>query len=275
MKASKDFDRFMVVNEIAGNPKVARLTDAEFRCLIQGVWPLASKSRPRGYLLVGSLPANEKDIANQARCSVAIAKRTMAKLRELEMVVADSELGAERCHDWDEINPSPKADATNAERQRRYRQRLVTLRNAVTNGDVTPGEVEVEVEEEVTAAAAGRASTSTIPNSPALHPSLPEVVQILEQARRPDGGALVVEPASINSMILANPDRDQVRAAHETAAVVQAGANRSNNATSLYGAVLRRMSAVPPPESAKPDHDAVRARRHAALKRVMGEGEAA
>ena len=141
---AKDFDRFMVVNEIAGNPKIARLTDAEFRCLIQGVWPLASKSQPRGYLLVGSLPAEDRDIANQARCSVAVARRTMKKLRELEMVVRDEELGVECCHDWDEINPKPKVDATNAERQRRYRQRLVTLRNAVTNGDVTPLKLEGE-----------------------------------------------------------------------------------------------------------------------------------
>lgn len=151
---AREFDRFMIVNEIAANPKVARLTDAEFRCLIQGVWPLASKSRPRGYLLVGSHPADERDIANQARCSIQTARRTMAKLRELEMVVRDEDLGVERCHDWDEINPAPKIDATNAERQRRYKQRLVTLRNgvsnavsnAVTNGAVTPGKLEGEEE---------------------------------------------------------------------------------------------------------------------------------
>ncbi len=66
-----------------------------------------------------------------------------------------------------------------------------------------------------------------------LHPQLGEVVQILETCRDPNGRGLLVEPASINSMILAHPDRDPVRAAHKTAAIVQAGNNRSSNATSF------------------------------------------
>lgn len=150
------FDKFMVVNEIASNAKVARLTDQEFRCLLQGVWPMASKSSPRGYLLVGSLAAEASDVANQARCTVAVAKKTLKKLRDMGMIVLDSDTGWEFCHDWDEINPSPRNDPTNAERQAKFRAR----RKAESGGEsnVTRngrnGEIalrnarEVEVEEE-------------------------------------------------------------------------------------------------------------------------------
>lgn len=123
---SKAFDRFMIDVEIGGNAKVGRLTDSEFRCLVTGVWPLAAKAPIRGYLLVGAHNAEPEDIARQARCSVQVAKRTLVKLRHLDMLEHSDELGCEQIHDWGDINPTPKVDRTGAERQRRYRAKLRT-----------------------------------------------------------------------------------------------------------------------------------------------------
>lgn len=134
---ARAFDRFMVDIELGSNPKIGRLNDREFRCLICGVWPLAAKASPRGYLAVAGQPATEADVAHQGRCSRTIAKVTLARLRELGMVELDDERGLEFCHDWTTLNPEPRPDRTNAERQQRYRER----RNGVTNGVVTPPEV--------------------------------------------------------------------------------------------------------------------------------------
>lgn len=157
----KAFDRFMVAVEISSNAKVGRMTDAEFRCMVTGVWALTAKSPIRGCLLVGDLEVELDDVARQARCTPAVAKRTMAKMRQLGMLERDEEFGCERVHDWDEINPPPKTDNTAAERQQRRRDRLRASRDShapVTppsrrdgrNGhvEVTPTEVEVEVERE-------------------------------------------------------------------------------------------------------------------------------
>lgn len=139
------FDHFMLEVEIGGNGKVGRLTDAEFRCWIAGVLPLAAKSPIRGCLLVGDMRVEADDVARQARCGVSVATRTLVKLRQLGMVETDEDLGVERVHDFDLHNPAPKKDATNAERQRRYRERLLrryppsrnAVTNAVTNGTET------------------------------------------------------------------------------------------------------------------------------------------
>lgn len=139
------FDRFMVDIELGSNPKIGRLNDREFRCLVCGVWALAAKATPRGYLTVAGQPATEQDIAHQGRCSRSVARVTLARLRELGMVEMDSERGLEFCHDWTSLNPEPRPDRTNVERQRRYR----AARNAVTNGSVTTAEVK-EKEKTVT-----------------------------------------------------------------------------------------------------------------------------
>jgi hypothetical protein len=85
----------MVAVDISTNPKIGRLTDPEFRCLVTGVWPLAAKSDPRGYLLVGRHPATERDVSHQARCAVSVARRTLSKLRELGMLERDEQTGWE------------------------------------------------------------------------------------------------------------------------------------------------------------------------------------
>jgi hypothetical protein len=130
----KAFDRFMVSNGIGSNPKVGRLTDAEFRCLVAGVWPLAAEAPVRGALLVGTLEVEPRDVALKAGKSVAVAASTLAKMKHLGMLERDDEIGAWVCHDWEEINPSPRNDPTNAERQRRYRERHGGDRNAPRNG---------------------------------------------------------------------------------------------------------------------------------------------
>lgn len=76
-----------------------------------------------------------------------------------------------------------------------------------------------------------------------LHPKLTEVVQILEAATGPNGG-LLVEPASIDSMLKAHPEADVVSAAHEVASMVAQGSNRVPMAGSVLGSVLRRQYAT-------------------------------
>lgn len=138
----KVFDRFMMAVDNGHNLKLARLTDAEFRALVQGVWPIAAKADPRGAFMVGSLPATADDVVFMApKVSRRTATACLAKLRELGMLEHDDELGGEWVHDWDTVNPAPKSDRTNADRQARYRDRRNAERNAVSNGDVTPPEV--------------------------------------------------------------------------------------------------------------------------------------
>lgn len=125
-------------------------------CYVAGVLALAANAPIRGRLLVEGEPADEHDVAEQADVSVSVARSTLAKMRDLEMLVPDPELDCERVHDWEEHNPEPSKDRTAPERMRRYREKL--RRNEGRNGvGVTPDatgalrpgyvhEVEVEVE---------------------------------------------------------------------------------------------------------------------------------
>lgn len=165
----RKFDRFMIAVGIGSNPKIGRLTDAEFRCLVAGVWPIAAVSPVRGRLLIGDMRAEARDIAHQAHVSERVAERTLEKLRALGMLIPDGEFDCERCHDWEEINPPPKKDPTNAERQARHRA-LAKARNAARNGTsnanvtplVTPTEVEEEVEAPFDSPASGGTATAPI-----------------------------------------------------------------------------------------------------------------
>jgi hypothetical protein len=120
----RPFDRFMVDVELASNAKFARLKDSEKLCVLLGVWPLAAKAEPRGYLVVAGQPATEADVAHHARCSIAVARATLARMRELRMLELGD--GLEYCHDWHDYNPDPTRDRTNAERQRRHRAKKRT-----------------------------------------------------------------------------------------------------------------------------------------------------
>jgi hypothetical protein len=148
---SRTFDRFMVHVHIGSHPKFARLTDAEFRAVVAGVLPLAAMSSIRGRLLIADQPVEPRDVAHQARVSTRVASSAMEKLRAVGVIVPDEELNCERVHDFEDWNPAPKVDTTNAERQARYRAKLKTQtasRNAVTNGVVTPRITPPEVEGE-------------------------------------------------------------------------------------------------------------------------------
>lgn len=146
----RGFDRFMVDVEIGRNLKLRPLTDSEWRAFVGGVLPIAAKSTIRGLLLIGERPAEDEDVALQAGVKPAAARAAMKKLRELGMLYRDDEYDCERVHDFEEWNPAPKKDATNAQRQQRYRERLRASRNApdnaVTNGAVTRGREEKEEE---------------------------------------------------------------------------------------------------------------------------------
>jgi hypothetical protein len=148
------FDHFLVHQDIGQSRKLYRnLTPAERWCYVGGVLALAAAAPIRGRLLVGDERADESDVARQANVSVAIARATLAKLREIERLVPDEEFDCERVHDWDEHNPEPKKDRTAPERMRRYRERLRRNEGRNTgsnarngNEGVTAPEVEEEVE---------------------------------------------------------------------------------------------------------------------------------
>ncbi len=147
--APRRYDRYMLAIGIGTHPKFATLTDSEFRAHVAGVLAVAAMSPIRGSLLVGDLPAEAVHIAAAAGVPRKIALTTMEKLRAIGVLEQDDEHGCLRVHDWEDINPPPKADRGNAERQARHRARNA-LRNAPRNADVTPSvttaEVEVEVE---------------------------------------------------------------------------------------------------------------------------------
>lgn len=171
----KAFNRFMVANDNGRNVKLARLTDAEFRAFIQGVLPIASEATPRGAFMVGNLPATAEDIVFVApKVKIAAARSVVVKLRALGMLEHDDELGGEWVHDFDKLNPAPRNDPSNAERQARFRERRNAQRNAQRNAvsnaprnaEVTPPEVEGEVEQPPLTPPGGNADL-TVPVKPA------------------------------------------------------------------------------------------------------------
>lgn len=130
------FDRFMVDVEVGRSLKLARLTVPERLCHIVGVLAVAAKAPVRGCLLVGEHEASAAEIALQASVTLGVAKSTLVKLQDVGVLERDEELACWRVHDWVEYNPEPRHDATNTERQRRYRERRNARRNA---GDNAPG----------------------------------------------------------------------------------------------------------------------------------------
>jgi hypothetical protein len=134
----RKFDRYMVQIGMGTNPKLAPLTDSEFRAHAVGVLAIAAAAPYRGCLMVGAMRADAKHVALAAGVTERVAKTAMAKLCQAGVLSEDLELGCLRVHDWDDINPSPREDKTAADRQRRWRERNGT-RNGVTNGSVTAG----------------------------------------------------------------------------------------------------------------------------------------
>lgn len=151
----------MVTVNAAHNLKVKRLKRAgkEVRwAWFHGVLPIAAQSSVRGCFLIGEEPANERDVSDMADVTLTEARRALAEARNLGMLYWDDDLGCERVHDFEAINPAPKRDTTAAERQKRRRDRIRAERDVTPasrrdnrdgHGNVTPAEVEVEVEGEV------------------------------------------------------------------------------------------------------------------------------
>lgn len=191
----KRFDRFMVANNNGRNLKLARLTDAEFRGLIQGVWPIASEASPRGAFMVGKVPATDADVVFMApSVSRRTARSLLEKLRELGMLEHDDELGGEWVHDFDVFNPTPKSDPTNAERQARFRER-----NAQSNGVTRP----------VTDAVTSSVTDDRVTRVVTLHEVEGEVEVEEEDPLAPRGGTEVTLAAPVKPT--GNRDRDKAR----------------------------------------------------------------
>lgn len=158
--ARRKFDHLMLHLEAGTNVKLCRFTDSERCAWILGVLPLAAKSEVRGALLIaGVAPVDALDISRQASVKVSAARSMLAKAEAMGMVEQDDR-GWWWVHDFEEHQPRPKQDTTAAERQQRKRARdkaAVThlSRRDVTpcHADVTPDEVEVEVEEQQTSKA--------------------------------------------------------------------------------------------------------------------------
>lgn len=127
--ASSKFQCYMVKVGAGRHAKFARLTDGERVAHFLGVLSIAAQSPIRGYLLVGDHAAGAEEIASEASVSRRTAQSTIDKLTKVGVLEHDDDLGAWFVHDWADVNPEPKKDATAAERQRRHRERLRLARN--------------------------------------------------------------------------------------------------------------------------------------------------
>lgn len=117
----KGYDSFLVTTSLGANRKVRRLTPAERWCAVHGVWAIAAESPERGTLWIAEgVPATERDYAELAGVSLAVAKSTVRKMRELGML--ESGDGAEHVHDWDEHQPSPRPSESPESRRDRKRK---------------------------------------------------------------------------------------------------------------------------------------------------------
>jgi hypothetical protein len=105
-------DYFRVYHDVIDNPKIACLPPETCRFLLF-VWCIASRQPARD----GVLPS-ATEIAFRARCSVAEAEGQLAALVSARLVTKSG--GVFSVAKWNDFQP---AGATNAERQRRHRQR--------------------------------------------------------------------------------------------------------------------------------------------------------
>lgn len=147
------FDRFMVDVRNGTNFKLAHLSHAHYRAFFSAVVPIAALSKVRGAFMVNGEPATVEHMRLMApKLTQAECRTALEVFRATGMLEHDEELGGEWVHDFEEWNPEPKGDNTNAERQKRYRDRQRASRNgtvtAPRNGEVTPTEEEEKGKEE-------------------------------------------------------------------------------------------------------------------------------
>jgi hypothetical protein len=155
---AKGFDSLLITTNLAANRKFGRLTVPERWCAVHGVWAIAAESPIRGYLLIAADEAAvERDYAKQADVSLAIARSTVRKMRQLGMLEMDDDMGVENVHDWHEHQQEPKpSESREAWKKRKRDSRAKKSRcpddvtrdtPPLSRGCHTP-EVEVEVEVE-------------------------------------------------------------------------------------------------------------------------------
>jgi hypothetical protein len=221
----KIFDRYFLVLGIGNSRKLRPLTDSEFRAHVAGVLALAAQSPKRGFLLItDGVEVTAEDVSSEAGGGVTprIAASAMQKLKDRGVLVRDAEVGAWYVHDWHEVNPDPREDRTNAERQKRHRDKQ---RNGDSNATVTPDltacnadevEVEVEVEAPANAGGARKRATRRVDQSvlPAdfpedKRPAFDAISPILLQAWDLRGG-IKPEPRGVGLAIMRNAAADHV-----------------------------------------------------------------
>lgn len=135
------FNRYMLVIGMGRNRKLVQLSDSEFRAHVAGVLSLAAQAPIRGYFLVGDQEPTPEHVLNEAggKVTARVARNTIAKLKAEGVLEYDDELGAWFIHDWWDVNPEPRKDDTNADRQRRFRERRKAARNGAGNGVTSNG----------------------------------------------------------------------------------------------------------------------------------------
>jgi hypothetical protein len=117
------FDRYMITIRAGHNTKFAHMTILERWTHFHGVLSIAAQAPFRGYLIVGEQEATVAQVAAEAQVSTKVAQSTLEKLKRIGVLERDEDIGAWHVHDWIDFNPHPKRDRTNAERQRRFRER--------------------------------------------------------------------------------------------------------------------------------------------------------
>lgn len=114
----------MLSQRVCREPKVRRLSDAEFRAFIAALC-LAGESRPRGCLLLApGEPMSAADVADEARVPEGAAASMLDQLEAWGTIVADPEQGCLRFTTWLDYQPLTKpSDSAEATRERKRRSR--------------------------------------------------------------------------------------------------------------------------------------------------------
>jgi hypothetical protein len=123
---SRGYDCILLYTKIGSDRKLRRLAPDQRWAFVAGVLSLAAQSPDRGRLLVAEgMPVTEEDIAEEAGVSIDVARSTLAKLRELGIVVTDED-GVQAPGKWETWQPRPRPSESREatrERQRRKRER--------------------------------------------------------------------------------------------------------------------------------------------------------
>lgn len=166
MSPREKFDRFMADVRNGTNFKIASLSHAHYRAFFSAVLPIAAVSDVRGAFMVNDQPATVDHMRIMApTLTVTECKSALDVFREAGLLEHDDDLGGEWVHDFEEWNPEPKHDRTNADRQQRYRERQKASRNATRNGARNAAS-NVTRNGPVTASNAGEVEVEELPPSP-------------------------------------------------------------------------------------------------------------